>query len=52
MMNAVKIQYFRRLNPKRRIEKNANLIYDHPKFITYTGFIIWTLNMEKMNEDH
>ena len=50
-MNAVKIQYFRRLNPKRKIEKKPNLIYDHQKIVIYTGLIIWTLNMEKMNED-
>jgi len=40
-MNTVKIQYFRQLNPKiipkRRIEKKQNLIYDHPKIVTYTG---------------
>jgi len=51
-MNAVKVQYFRQLNPKRRIEKKQNLIYDHPKIIIYTILIIWTLNMEKMNEDN
>ena len=50
-MNTVKFQYIKRLNPKRRIEKKLNLIYDHQKIIIYTGLIIWTLNMEKMNED-
>ena len=35
-MNAIKIQYFKQLNPKiipkRRIEKKQNLIYDHQKY--------------------
>jgi hypothetical protein len=50
-MNTVKVQYFRRFNPKRRIEKKLNLIYDHQKITIYTELITWTHNMEKMNED-
>jgi len=50
-MNTVKVQYFRRFNPKRRIEKKLNLIYDHQKIAIYTELITWTHNMEKMNED-
>jgi len=50
-INTVKVQYFKRFNPKRRIEKKLNLIYDHQKITSYTGLITWTHNMEKMNED-
>lgn len=50
-MNTFKVQYFRRFNPKRRIEKKLNLIYDHQKIAIYTELITWTHNMEEMNED-
>ena len=60
-MNAVKIQYFKQLNPKiipkRRIEKKQNLIYDHQKYdhqkiVTYTRLEPRTHNLERMNEDN
>jgi hypothetical protein len=55
-MNAVKIQYFKQLNPKiipkRRIEKKQNLIYDHQKIATYNGPEPRTHNLERMNEDN